>query len=253
MLRAAKCKRSYFFVFSFSLILLSSSAFAKELIVGFSYAKPPYVLAQSTMQVGETRGIELEIMRKALAVSGHTFKPRYFAYNNLHNVLKAGKVDAVATVRPEQKGQFYSENFVYFHNFAITKKPDQHLIVDVESLSSRTIAAWQGAKKDLGVAFEQAVQASPIYKEIGDQQQQVLLFLHGRVDTLVIDGAIFKYWAKMLGHKSDDYTFHDIFGGKTNFVAAFAEKAIRDDFNKGLQALKTDHSYHQIFKKYENP
>ncbi len=237
--------------FTFLCVSLTSIADARDLKVGFSYAKPPYVFAQSKLQVGDVRGIELEIMRRALEETGHTFRPRFFAYNNLHSALKAGKVDVIATVRSEEKWPFYSEKFVHFQNFAITRKGQSNAISSIAGLMGRTIAAWQGATKDLGAAYEQVIQSSPLYKEVGDQQQQVLLFLHGRVETLIIDGAIFRYWAKLLGFDTGLFEYHDIFGGKTNFVAGFVSKNLRDDFNKGLLIIKRSGEYDKIFQKYD--
>jgi len=236
--------------FSLFTIIFTTTVQAKELVVGFSYAKPPYVFAQTPMQTGEVRGIELDIMRAALAKKGHSFRPRYFSYNRLGDALKAGRVDVIATVRPELDGPFYSEEFVYFHNFAISRLGSSPVIADINSLSSRSIVAWQGATKDLGVDYEKAVQHSSLYKEIGDQQQQVVLFLLNRVNTIVIDGAIFKYWASILGHDSKTFEFKSIFGGKTSFVAGFNDEQIRDDFNAALLEMKKDGSYQKVYDKY---
>jgi len=233
------------FLFSFS-----SPTLGDELAAGFSYAKPPYVFAQTRMQIGETRGIEMDIMRRALGYSGHTFKPSFFSYDKLHGALEKGIIDIAATVRPESSKNYYSEEFVYFQNFAITRKDEKAGIGSIADLSSRTLSAWEGATKDLGKEYDNATKAALLYREFGDQQQQTLMFLDGRVNTLIIDGAIFSYWARIFGKDLGSYTFHDIFGGKTSFVAAFKSEKLRDQFNAGLRKMKESGGYQKIFESY---
>jgi len=228
-------------------------AHAQDLVIGFSYAKPPYVFAQSPRQTGDRRGIELEIVEAALGQNGHKFEPRFYSYNRLNDALKSGKVDAVATVRPELDWPFYSDEYVFYHNFAITRAKTQPAITGIKSLSSRSIAAWEGASKDLGKAYAKAVAGADNYQEVGDQQQQVLQFLHGRVNTLVIDGMIFRYWANILGFNPDAYLFHSIFGGKTHFVMGFTSKSLRDDFSNGLRVIQKNGTYDAIYRKYHAP
>lgn len=234
-------------------VLPRYSAYAEELVIGFSYAKPPYVFAQSPRQTGDRRGIEIEIVEAALAERDHSFEPRFYSYNRLNDALKSGKVDAIATVRPELDWPFYSDEYVFYHNFAITRAETKPEITGIKSLSSRSITAWEGATKDLGPVYAKAVAEASNYQEIGDQQQQVLQFLHGRVNTLVIDGMIFRYWARVLGFNPDDYLFHSIFGGKTRFVMGFTSKSLRDDFNTGLRILEKNGTYDAIYRKYHAP
>ncbi len=232
------------------LLLFSGPSLGAELIVGFSYAKPPYVFAQTPKQLGETRGIEMDIMRKALGHSGHTFKPRFFSYDKLHEALAAGHIDVAATVRPESEHNYYSDEFVYFHNFAITSKAENFKIKTIADLKARTLSAWEGASKDLGVEYEKVTKTALRYREYGDQQIQAMVFLEGRVNTLIIDGAIFMYWARIFGKNIDKYAYQDIFGGRTSFVAAFKSKKLRDDFNLGLRKIKGSGEYQKIYDSY---
>jgi len=234
-------------------VLAAQLSHAKNLVIGFSYAKPPYVFAPSPRQTGDRRGIELEIVEAALAQNGHKFEPYFYSYNQLNDALKSGKVDAIATVRPELDWPFYSDEYVFYHNFAITRAETKPPITGISSLSSRSIVAWEGASKDLGKNYAKAVTRAKTYQEVGDQQQQVLQFLHGRVNTLVIDGMIFRYWANMLGFNPDDYLFHSIFGGKTHFVMGFTSKSLRDDFSAGLRIIQKNGTYDDIYRKYHAP
>ncbi len=235
---------------SFLWLLAANGAFADELTVGFGIAKPPFVFAKSIHDIDQTQGIELDVMRQALAVKGHSFLPRYVSYNRLAYELKVERVDAVATVRPELASAHYSEEFIYFHNYAVTRSGSGSPIRDVSDLAGRRIVAWQGAAKDLGPAFEKVVKKASLYREIADQGRQVLLFLKGRVDVTVIDANIFSYWVKVHGESPKVFDYHAIFGGRTSFVVGFVSARIRDDFNEGLRAIKKSGAYEEIFCKY---
>jgi len=227
----------------------ASLAKADHLTVAFSFAKPPYVFAEKLEDTYDTRGIELEIMTKALAFKGHSFKPLYTTYERLNGELQSGHVDAAATVRPELDNIFYSKEFVYFHNFAITRKNALPMKA-MGDLVGRSLVAWQGATKDLGPAFAAASKQASVYKEIPDQQRQVKLFLKERVNTIIIDGSIFKFWTREMGENPKDFTYNSLFGGKTSFVVGFRSKKLRDDFNAGLAKLHASGEYKDIFRRF---
>jgi len=231
-------------------IITATLARAEKLTVGFGFAKPPFVFAKTPKDQDDLRGIELEIMRQALAERGHSFDVRYMTYNRLSLSLKTGKIDAAATVRPELEGVYYSDNFVYFHNVAITRKSDNIRLDRLSDLKTRKIIAWQGATKDLGASFNEVANLAPLYRELADQGKQVKLFLRGRVNTIVIDRNIFSYWAKNYGEAPQRYMYHPLFGGRTNFAVGFIKKSWRDDFNWGLRILKKSGRYDALYTKY---
>ena len=237
------------FAATFLVAGLSANALADQLSVAFSFAKPPYVFAQKLEDTFDTRGIELELMTQALAFKGHSFTPVYSTYDRLNGLVEAGKADAAATVRPEVEGLFYSQEFVYFHNFAITRK-DAPPLKTMGDLVGRSVVAWQGATKDLGPAFDAVDKQAGVYKEIPDQQRQVKLFLKGRANTIIIDGAIFKYWAKELGENPSEFNYSPLFGGKTSFVVGFKSEQFRDDFVAGMKKLRDSGEYKKIYRRF---
>ena len=230
-------------------LVMTGISVADDLKVAFSFAKPPYVFAEKLEDTYDLRGIELELMAKSLAFKGHTFTPVYTTYERLNGTLLAKRVNAAATVRPELKEAFYSKEFVYFRNFAITHT-DTRPLKTMADLIGRSIVAWQGATKDLGPAFEAAAKQAGVYKEIPDQQRQVNLFLKQRVNTIVIDGAIFKFWARELGYDPNKFVYNPLFGGKTTFVVGFNSERLRDDFDAGLDKLRATGEYNEIYRRY---
>jgi len=190
-------------------------------------------------------------MREALAVTGRRFDVEYMTYNRLSAQVRAKRIQAVGTVRPEVEDAFYSDTFVFFKNSVITHTDFARDLKKIEDLSSVTSVAWQGARLDLGDAFKNAVNASSNYQEIPDQKKQVALFLSRRVDAIVIDEHIFLYWARVIESKGrEDFKFHNIFAERTNFVAGFLDEKLRDDFNVGLNTIKANGVYDQIYKSY---
>jgi polar amino acid transport system substrate-binding protein len=241
----------------FSGFSLSAVADDKVIKVGFSYSKAPFVFASPpftkvdyTTDAGE-RGIEIDIMREALAFSHRELQPEYMTYNRLSAQLRSKKITAVATVRPEVKDAFYSDTFVYFKNAVITHPDFPRDLISIEDMASVSSVAWQGARLDLGKKFSQAVNLSQQYEEIADQKKQVALFLAHRVDAIVIDENIFLYWAKIIANKKrSDFKFHELFPDRTNFVVGFTDEKLRDDFNLGLRTLKANGTYDKIYRSY---
>ncbi|MEQ8807221.1 MAG: transporter substrate-binding domain-containing protein [Rhodospirillales bacterium] len=233
------------------LALSMSPVRAAEMTVAFAIAKPPFVHATQTgpAQAGDKGGIELDIMKAALAPRGHSFQALYSTYDQLTGLVLQGRAAAAATVRPENPALFYSNEFVSFHNVAVTRAdaPAPAAIADLAGLS---MVAWEGATKDLGPAFAEAAAKSSKYAEMGDQKAQVQAFLDGQFQALIIDGTIFRYWKKVLGGKAADFKFHALFGGHTPFVVGFADETIRNDFNSGLKEIRQNGVYDVLFNSH---
>lgn len=238
--------RRFTFLFTAAAVLVLSvgAPRAAELTVAFAIAKPPFVHATRTGPAGpdDTGGIEPDIMKAALAPRGHSFQAVYSTYDELTALVLDGRADAAATVRPENPALFYSNEFISFHNVAVTRA-DGPAPAAIADLAALTMVAWEGATKDLGPAFAEAAGKSPNYAEMGDQKAQVAAFLDGRFQALIIDGTIFRYWKKVLGGKASDFRFHALFGGHTPFVVGFADETIRDDFNAGLKEIRQNGVY----------
>ncbi|MEQ9554228.1 MAG: transporter substrate-binding domain-containing protein [Rhodospirillales bacterium] len=234
-----------------ALTLSMSPARAAEMTVAFAIAKPPFVYATQTgpAQTGDKDGIELDIMKAALAPRGHSFQALYSTYDELTGLVLQGRADAAATVRPENPALFYSNEFVSFHNVAVTRA-DAPAPAGIADLAGLSMVAWEGATKDLGPAFAEAAGKSPNYAEMGDQKAQVKAFLDGRFQALIIDGTIFRYWKKVLGGKATDFRFHALFGGRTPFVVGFADETVRNDFNSGLKEIRQNGVYDVLFNRH---
>jgi polar amino acid transport system substrate-binding protein len=232
-----------------------------NLIIAFGQDKPPFVFGQ------EKRGIEIDIVREALKIKGYTFAIEHMPNNRLQIALLGAKsnVDGVAGVRKKEDGTYYSDDFITFENFAITKKETGIVIKNISDLKGLTIVAWQAAYKDLGKEFENLFSPMPPYnspyfnkqyRELASQENQNKMFWAGRADVIVVDKTIFEFYRKTLSNQFDtskEVVYYGIFPELTHFQVAFKDKQTRDDFNEGLKYIKEKGIYQKLIDNYIKP
>ncbi len=226
---------------------------ARELVIAFSDDIPPFVMDNGT------KGLEIDIMRAALGHKGYSFKVLQCSYKRLQIAVTEMGLDGAAAVRESRDGTFYSDNFIAFRNFAITKKKSGIRIDTLEDLKGKTIVAWQNAYRDLGVEFEALFspnRAEPyrkLYLEVPIQKRQVELFLKGRAEVIIIDEAIFKWFKKKLESRTGqavEVVYHSLFNTVTRFRVSFRDVSVRDDFNQGLRFIREKGIYRKILDSY---
>jgi polar amino acid transport system substrate-binding protein len=239
----------------FALALLSATAAvpAAELLIAHGLDKPPFVFGS------EQRGLEVDIMREALAYRGHTMRVVHVPNKRLQVAIGTGGVDGAATVRQAEDGSHYSDDFISFENVAITRRSDAIRLDSVDDLKGHTLVAWQNAWRDLGPKFEAAFNPNvkapyrDAYSELPSQRNQNLMFWLGRAQVIIVDRTIFLWYRKELATQVDtsaEVVFHTIFPRRTHFQAAFKERRIRDDFNEGLRHLRETGRYRQLYDAY---
>jgi polar amino acid transport system substrate-binding protein len=88
------------------------------------------------------------------------------------------------------------------------------------------------------------------YKEKSNQLSQVKLLYLGRVDLILSDINIFKYYKKILNiDTSKNVRYHCIFP-KTEYKVLFRDDKLRDLFNIRLKDLQKSGVYNQILDRY---
>lgn len=238
-----------------TLLATALPATAADVRMIFGLAVPPYVIKDNNS------GYELEIIKEALAVKGHTLKPVYAAFGATKNMLKDKAAEGAQRGNPdlpESDGYFYAaEPTVVYEDYAITLKKNNLAINSVADLKGKSIVAYQGATTFIGPDYAAAVKGNPQYQENSNSRRVVQMTYAGGVQVAVFDINIFKYFAAALKGEMDtsaEVTFHKIFPPstlKTN-NAVFLDKQVRDDFNAGLAQLKKSGRYQAIIKKYVN-
>ena len=216
------------------------------LTVAVSLDIPPYVMANAT------RGTEVYIMH--LALPNYRMKWVQMDYDALETAVLEKKADIAMSVREHREGVYYSADYIGFANFAISKKADGLKIDQVADLKGHPVLTWQDAWTELGDAFK--AQYAPgstertNYVEVADQAEQVRRFWQGKGNVIVIDRSIFDYFSEQQGHALDGVEYHALFPKVTKFKVAFADAAMRDEFNARLKQLCASGEYQRILKLY---
>ncbi len=230
-------------------VLLASSVFGagKELKVAVGLALPPYIIQDTGV------GIEVDILKQALADAGYTVKLIFVPFARIKVALSDGTADAALTIT-EASGitsAIYSDSHVTYKNVVITLKSRALKISGIADLSKLGIFAFQDALLYLGSDFAAMAKGNAKYAEIADQQSQVKMLFAGRTDAIIMDINIYKYFKKMIKDidVSQAVTIHEIFA-PTNYNIGFKDKAVCDLFNAGLKKLKSSGKYDLIISSY---
>jgi polar amino acid transport system substrate-binding protein len=221
--------------------------FAKELVGAIGLALPPYVITSTNS------GIEYDIVKEALGMSNYTLKPMYVPLKRVKHTLESGKSDLALTLNEASglKNVFYSDSHITYQNVVITLKKNNLKVDNLADLSKLSISAFQDAKLYLGKDFKKMAENNPNYSEIASQDRQIVLLYKGRVQALVADINIFKYFKQRnkICDTSAPFTIHKIFP-ETHYKVAFRDKVIRDQFNKNLKKLISSGQKQKIIEKY---
>lgn len=202
-------------------------------------------------------GIEVDIIREALAFKGHVLLPVYFPFARIPMEFKNKTVDAAMTDLGEDLtpfGGFYGDPAVIYHNVFISLKERGLKISKPEDLNGLSVISFAGAAKRYPEWLTPVKQAGR-YFEQSNQLLQVLTLNKGRYDLVLSDRSIFKYFSQLL-HSSkkivinpiQEHQFTDV--DPLDYRPIFNDVAIRDDFNQGLAILISSGRYQAIYDKY---
>lgn len=233
-------------------------AAAADLKAVFGAEKPPFAFAN---EKGVTTGIEIDTVGEALKRMGHRLVPRAVANNRLLEELKNGHADIAVTVKGKDgNGIYFSDDFVTFVNFAISKKSRGAVVNSIADLDKYSFIIWQGGWRDLGPQFEaryhpDAAGKFPAnYFEGFTQLGQSTAFWKGTTDLIIVDKTIFQWFRRQLGKTMDtreEVVYHDIFERQTGYPVAFRDRALRDQFNLELKKMRNDGTLQEILNRYK--
>lgn len=233
--------------------IAAGSAQAREVTMIFGLALPPYVIQESNS------GFEVDIIRAALAVKGHTLKPTYASFLAAPKMLRDKQADAAqrgSMELKESEGFHYaSEPTVLYQDAAVTLKKNNLKIDSLADLQGKSIVSFQGATQFLGQDYAAAVKGNANYQESSNERRKLQMFYANSTQVYAGDVNIFKYYRD--GVKGDvdvsqEVVYHKVFAPNADMSrnAVFLDKQVRDDFNAGLKQLKSSGQYQQIIRKY---
>ncbi len=230
---------------------------AADLVIGFSYAKAPYISAPTPYDPAyldintKHLGLEIDLFRAAMTHIHQPIKLYYGSFARIIRLLSQGLLDGAETSGPAYADIYYSQTLISCTNVAVSHL-SEHLTIDsVDDLRKYSIAAWQDAATDLGPAFNAMAKTNPRYAENPDQQSQYRMFTSRRVQVLVIDQYVFTWWNDKLGRKPPEaYQIHRLFRQNNEYRMGFNSKSVRDLFDQGLEAIKRSGDYERIVHAY---
>lgn len=232
-----------------TLFLLHYSVFAQQvtLDVAVGLSKPPYVFQKSNT------GFELELIQHLFKEMGFDTKFYYTEFGHSSKLLEVDEIDVVITTNQQvfkNKAQL-TDIYITYQNVAITRKQDNLNIDSIDDIGQYTVASFQKSEKVLGAEFLAAVEKAPLFLKIAQQEQQLNLLRSGRVQVLVMDINIFKYYARKAGMNEleTDFTFHEVFPD-TNYRVAFKDKEKIASFNQTLALFLESDDYVALKAKY---
>lgn len=216
------------------------------LVVGIAPDIPPYIMQHAS------GGLEVEIVRAALP--GFSLRFVQMPYDDLETAIQEGRADVAVGVRETGGDGIYSHDFIAFHNYAVTRRESGLTIHDVDDLAGHEVLTWEGACLELGDEFKQLFSPGAPqrdhYTEFAEQIDQVRAFWQATDGIAVIDGAIFTWFSRELGHSDDEFVFHAIFPPATTFKVGFRDTVTRDVFNRTLVALCLGGEYAELLDRY---
>jgi polar amino acid transport system substrate-binding protein len=241
-------KTAFFLILFF---LMSTNLFAIDVNMGFGESLPPYIISESYS------GIELDIVREALVFRGHILKPDFFPMARLAISYQTKKVDAIMMDVGEKispKNGYYGDIPVLYQNVFITLKKNKRSIKKPEDLKGLSINGFIGASIRYPKWFTKVIKEGT-YFEKNDQLLQVLQLSKGRIDVVLSDYNIFKYYFIQTKRKTNvsfsDFEVHDVVKeDPMNYRPVFCNKKVRDDFNLGLKHLRKIGRIKAIYDKY---
>lgn len=219
--------------------------------VAFGEKLPPFVLPDSDS------GVQVEIVREALKVKGHTLKSVYLPMGRITTAFKTRKVDVVMMDVGEDMrkvGGFYGDPPILYDNVFITLKKNKIIIKHPRDLKGLRIDSFVGALKrypewlgEVGKTLE--------YVEKNDQSTQPLLLDLERFDVVLCDRYIFKYYT-IQSKKNPRFKNYPVVehpftvANPDDYRPVFFSKKIRDDFNYGLRKIRKQGIDQAIYDRY---
>lgn len=223
----------------------NNSNFTLELVAGI--AKPPFIVEENG------KGMQLDLIREALALSDIDVKFTHMPLGRNITGFQRMNADGVITLLPDYQhpGLHLSKPYISYQNVAISLVEKQFSIEKISDLSNKNIMAFQNAKKFLGDEYNETVAYSMDYREVHDQHKQIEMLFLRRVEVIIMDINIFKWFLK---HQNDviynkPFTVHYIFNER-EYSIGFKSKEVRDKFDQGIQMMRESGSYQVIIDNY---
>ncbi|OYZ20302.1 MAG: hypothetical protein B7Y39_11040 [Bdellovibrio sp. 28-41-41] len=228
------------------LMVIALLGFAEEAHVAMALSKPPYIFEE------DASGLECDIIRESFKAVRIDFKPSFVPMNRAEALFKSGQVNGVINKLENSLDGFPSDPYIDYYNVVASLKNRKLKIKTIDDLANLRVAGFQTAKSVLGDKFNSVMTKNTKYTEVAEQLTQVEQLLRKRVDAIVGDILIIKYYQRNLKEDAGldaEIAIHDLFPS-TAYRIMFKTAKMRDSFNKGLKIIHKKKIYSGIISRY---
>ncbi|MGB0835799.1 MAG: transporter substrate-binding domain-containing protein [Psychrobium sp.] len=175
-------------------------------------------------------------------------------YNVRDEFEVSTQFDVMAMVDIEDDGYFYSDPVIRYSDVVVTRAERNYLIQNLTDLKGKSIIAWHGAYQALGDEYQSMY--SPAnrpenYREMEDQRQQLELLIANKVDAIVIDQTILRWYINQIDPNIlSELSIEHIISKSVPRYVAFKDKSLRDRFNAKLKIFKDSGKYQTVIRRY---
>ncbi|WP_165389104.1 substrate-binding periplasmic protein [Pseudoalteromonas rubra] len=233
------------------MVLVSHAVWAKELVVAFGLSRPPYVDERSGS------GISVELFKQAAGELGWQYKTLFVSIKRMERLLERGEIDVAVEMSRAQPGLHYSIPFISYSNYAVHRRNPGFVLKSMQELARHSICAWQNASEHLELS--EIVAGKEDYLEFPQQRNQVIEWLNGKCDVILIDDTLLRWHLSELNRSSSVYINNQwgkvLLPFENNplwFYVAFKDAQLRDAFNTSLTKLIQTGRYQQIREYWQS-
>lgn len=226
--------------------------------IGISMSIPPWVIKENDS------GIELDILRESLGEDKYDIRPVYSPFERAYRLFESGQLDGVMNSKEGVAKQGYlSQPVVTFQNYAISLASKGFpKSIPMSFLYDKSVVGFQKSRQFLGSEYADMAQQNALYQEVPKQALQINLLFIRELDFIVMDKSIFGYYwyQASQNHRNNrvtrkrfdqKVTFHPLFKSSP-YPFLFRDKAVRDDFDRGLAKLRASGRYQEIHESYSH-
>ncbi|WCE28840.1 substrate-binding periplasmic protein [Vibrio sp. SCSIO 43137] len=230
-----------------SSLFMSGQALAEKKVLLSSINLPPYTGEQLP-----EHGFFSQIVTRAFAEAGYKVEYQYRPWRRALQEAKTGSVDGVMTAYWEKSSAEYLEypDVVWKVTVVVAVLPNQLITYSgkVSDFRGYTIGVVSGS-----VVSKHLTSEGITTQDVLDHTQNILKLAAGRIDAMIIPDAVLRYKLSLLateGKKIEarrldtPYKVYDMY---VAFSKANPEyKTLTQDFNRGIQLLKSKGEFDRI-------
>lgn len=234
--------KSLYFVMSCA-VLVAAPAKAQQLDILVGVEKPPYI------KITTQTGYELELLRAVTKRMGYDSHFIHVPNGRLLELFNEGVADLVSLQRSAQLGLYATDPYISYQSILIVRQDLEKRVEGLSDLVGLRVMAYHNARQYLPPEYAAAINKSSSYLEVVEQHQLPVLLLKNRVDALVMDSNVFRYYYHQTAPSDNSLKVINLFKKNRYHMLARSPETAKL-FNKALAEVKESGEFHELQLKY---